>query len=83
MSHASAETLAAPHPKLQNAQVNALQFFMICLAGWINHHQQSVIEYLQEEVLALSVPRWLSRLFAGFVNSLCADFTRFARLTPA
>jgi len=33
--------------------VNVLQFFMICLAGWINRNQQSVIEYLQEEVKVL------------------------------
>jgi hypothetical protein len=36
MSHASAETLAAPRPKLHNAGVNVLQCFMICSAGWIN-----------------------------------------------
>jgi hypothetical protein len=30
--------------------VNPLQFFLICLAGWINRNHQDVIEYLQEEV---------------------------------
>jgi transposase InsO family protein len=33
--------------------VNRLQFFLICLAGWVNRNQQSVIEYLQEEVRVL------------------------------
>src|ERR1019366_1616316 len=33
--------------------VNRLQFFLICLAGWMNRNQQSVIEYLQEEVRVL------------------------------
>jgi len=33
--------------------VNHLQFFLICLAGWINRHQQNVIEYLQEEIKVL------------------------------
>jgi hypothetical protein len=26
---------------------------MMCLAGWINRHQQNAIEYLQEEVKVL------------------------------
>jgi hypothetical protein len=30
-----------------------LQFFLICLAGWINRNQQNVIEYLQGEVKIL------------------------------
>jgi putative transposase len=30
--------------------VNALQLLLICLAGWLNGDQQSVIEYLREEV---------------------------------
>jgi len=30
--------------------VNALPFLLICLAGWLNRNQQSVIEYLQDEV---------------------------------
>jgi len=34
--------------------VNQLQFFVICLAGWINRNQQNVIEYLQEEVKVLN-----------------------------
>jgi hypothetical protein len=33
--------------------VNHLQFFLICLAGWINRNQQNIIEYLQEEVKVL------------------------------
>jgi len=30
-----------------------LQFLMLILAGWVNRHQQDVIEYLQEENRAL------------------------------
>ena len=30
-----------------------LQFLMLVLAGWVNRHQQEVIEYLQEENRAL------------------------------
>src|ERR1035441_9936813 len=26
-----------------------LQFFLVAVAGWMNRHQQAVIEYLQEE----------------------------------
>jgi hypothetical protein len=33
--------------------MNHLQFFLLCLAGWINRNQQNVIEYLQEEVKVL------------------------------
>jgi len=28
-----------------------LQFFLIAVAGWMNRHQQAVIEYLQEVLL--------------------------------
>jgi hypothetical protein len=30
-----------------------LQFFLVCLAGWVNRNQQNLIEYLQEEVKVL------------------------------
>ncbi len=30
-----------------------LQFLMLLFAGWVNRHQQEVIEYLQEENRAL------------------------------
>jgi len=30
-----------------------LQFLMLVFAGWVNRHQQDVIEYLQEENRAL------------------------------
>lgn len=33
--------------------MNQLQFFVICVAGWINRNQQNAIEYLQEEVKVL------------------------------
>jgi hypothetical protein len=47
------KALAPPHGPSQYAEVNQLQFFVICLAGWINRNQQSLIEYLQEEVKVL------------------------------
>ena len=50
---AAAEYLAQLQPNSDPAQVNPLQFFLCCLAGWINRHQQNVIEYLQEEVKVL------------------------------
>ena len=28
-------------------------FLVICVAGWINRHQQEVIEYLQKEIHVL------------------------------
>jgi transposase InsO family protein len=33
--------------------MNPLSFFLICIAAWMNRHQQLVIEYLQEEVRVL------------------------------
>ena len=33
--------------------MNPLSFLLVCLAGWMNGHQQVVIEYLQEEVRVL------------------------------
>ena len=50
---AAAEFLAKLPPTPDPAGVNPVQFFLICLAGWINRNQQDVIEYLQEEVKVL------------------------------
>jgi hypothetical protein len=50
---AIAEFLAKLQPNSDPAGVNHLQFFLIYLAGWLNRNQQSVIEYLQEEVRVL------------------------------
>ena len=33
--------------------VNPFTLLLICLAGWMNRHQQDVIEYLQEEIRVL------------------------------
>jgi hypothetical protein len=33
--------------------MNPLPFLLMCIAGWMNHHLQLVIEYLQEEVRVL------------------------------
>ena len=30
-----------------------LRFLLVCFAGWMNHRQQLVIEYLQEEIRVL------------------------------
>jgi hypothetical protein len=40
-------------PDSNPAGVNQLQFFLLCLAGWVNRNQQNAIEYLQEEVKVL------------------------------
>lgn len=50
---AAAETLAKWQPSADHAGVNPLQFFLLCLADWINRNQQKVIESLQEEVTVL------------------------------
>jgi hypothetical protein len=36
-------------PKLEQMNAPPLQFLMLIFAGWVNRHQQDVIEYLQEE----------------------------------
>ena len=33
--------------------MNHLQFFLLCLAGWVNRNQQNAVEYLLEEVKVL------------------------------
>src|SRR5439155_18301251 len=33
--------------------MTALRFLLVCFAGWMNHRQQLVIEYLQEEIRVL------------------------------
>ena len=33
--------------------MNPLAILVICVAGWMNRHQQDVIEYLQEEIRVL------------------------------
>ena len=40
-------------PKLGLMNTLPLQFLMMIFAGWVNRHQQEVIEYLQEENRAL------------------------------
>jgi hypothetical protein len=40
-------------PKLTLLNALPLQFLMLIFAGWVNRHQQDVIEYLQEENRAL------------------------------
>jgi hypothetical protein len=40
-------------PKLGPMNALPLQFLMLIFAGWVNRHQQDVIEYLQEENRAL------------------------------
>jgi hypothetical protein len=41
--------------------VNHLQFFLLCLAGWVNRNQQHAIEYLQEKALACRWRLWGAR----------------------
>ena len=33
--------------------MNPRPFLLTCVAGWMNHHQQLIIEYLQEEIRVL------------------------------
>ena len=47
------ETLAPRQLTSHDNHVNLLQFFLLCMAGWVNRNQQCVIEYLQEEVKVL------------------------------
>jgi putative transposase len=39
-----------------------LQFLMLIFAGWVSRHQQDVIDYLQEENLALREQMGAKRL---------------------
>jgi putative transposase len=39
-----------------------LQFLLVALAGWINHHQRDVIDYLQEENRVLREQLGMRRL---------------------
>jgi hypothetical protein len=50
---AAAEFLAKLQPNSDPAGVNHLQFFLLCLAGWVNRNQRNAIEYLQAEVKVL------------------------------
>jgi hypothetical protein len=50
---AAAEFLAKLPPNSDPAAMNHLQFFLLCLAGWVNRNQQNAIEYLPEEVKVL------------------------------
>ena len=51
------EKLARQRLKADGGGVNSLQFILLCLAGWINRHQQNVIEFLLEEVKVSGGPR--------------------------
>lgn len=33
--------------------MNPFSFFIVCIAGWMNRHQNHIIEYLQEEIRVL------------------------------
>ena len=39
---------------LNHPTVNPFTLLLICLAGWLNRHQQDVIVYLQEEIRVLT-----------------------------
>ena len=34
-------------------RMNPLSLVLICLAGWMNRHQQVVVEYIQQEIRVL------------------------------
>jgi hypothetical protein len=43
--------------------MNRLGFVIACVAGWVNRHQQHVIEYHQEEVRVSTLPSFCGRAF--------------------
>lgn len=38
--------------------MNPLPFLLMCIDGWMNRHEQLVIEYLQEEIRVLKQNNW-------------------------
>ncbi len=48
--------------------VHIWQFIIVALAGWLNRHQQAVLEYLQEEnrILKEKLGHKVSRTAASF-----------------
>ena len=53
----------------------ALQFLVLTFAGWVNRHQDDLIDYLREENRVLREhlgPRPLRLTDAQVVDSLCA-----------
>jgi putative transposase len=55
-----------------------LQFFLVAVAGWMNRHQQAVIEYLQEENRVLLAQ--LGRKARRFTDSQRTRLARKAKL---
>ena len=52
-------------PRLRPMNALPLQFLMLTFAGWVNRHQQDVIEYLQEEEAQLPSDRALREQLGG------------------
>ena len=55
--------------------MNPLPFLLTCVAGWMNHRQQLVIEYLEEEIRVLQ-----EHVF--FVMRLMTREVHFAGMVP-
>jgi len=64
--------------------MNNLGFVIACLTGWVNRHQQHVIEYLQEEIRVLKQPHRGKRLRFSDEHrcrlAVKAEKVRFSRL---
>lgn len=66
----SADRIRFGWPKIESMNAPQLQFLMLLFAGWVNRHQQDVIEYLQEENRALREQLGPKRLRSRIRNAV-------------
>ena len=64
-----------------------LPFLLVCLAGWMNRHQQTVIAYLQEEIRVLQEqlgkrPRFNDEQFRAVLRSTGVQPLRLPARSP-
>ena len=57
----STKTIEKPRETGGNRLLGPYGIVVACLAGWVNRHQQQVIEYLQEEVRVGGMLRYYHR----------------------
>ena len=75
---------------VQSPRMTPLRFLFVCFAGWMNHRQQLIIEYLQEEIRVLQEqlgkrPRFNDeqhRRLAASKSIGRKDLARFASIVP-
>src|SRR5436190_22202097 len=67
-----------------HACLNPFSFLVVSVAGWMNQHQQHVVEYLTEENLVLREQMWNRRM--RFTDNqrcrLAARAKKLSRKTP-